>query len=383
MTSGLVRARLRRLRIRLALVMSPFIVTGTIASQTPTVARGTVRGQVRESQGSNVVNAEVQWLPGGTIVRTNADGRYVLNAVPAGRATLRVRRVGFLALQREIDVVEGAPVSVDWQLDRAAQQLSRMQITARREASDSRLEGFRTRLDAKNGGHFISRARIEQSGNRNMLDALRGIPGVRFGSVGRGGGRTVRFRSNSCPPLVFVDGFAAAAAEFDFESIDLNMVEGIEMYMSSSSVPPDLLGPRGLEQCGVVAIWSRPAQARVPSIRSTEQRRAQLVEELASGQVLTADQVDAEAELLSGELDVIYPETLWRAHINGQATVEFVINERGRLDWGTVAVVSASNPEFATALIEALVGTKWRSALKGTVGVSELFVLTASFSNPP
>jgi hypothetical protein len=362
--------------------MSPFIVTGTIASQTPTVARGTVRGQVRESQGSNVVNAEVQWLPGGTIVRTNADGRYVLNAVPAGRATLRVRRVGFLALQREIDVVEGAPVSVDWQLDRAAQQLSRMQITARREASDSRLEGFRTRLDAKNGGHFISRARIEQSGNRNMLDALRGIPGVRFGSVGRGG-RTVRFRSNNCPPLVFVDGFAAAAAEFDFESIDLNMVEGIEMYMSSSSVPPDLLGPRGLEQCGVMAIWSRPAQARVPSIRSTEQRRAQLVEELASGQVLTADQVDAEAELLSGELDVIYPETLWRAHINGQATVEFVINERGRLDWGTVAVVSASNPEFATALIEALVGTKWRSALKGTVGVSELFVLTVSFSNPP
>jgi hypothetical protein len=161
------------------------------------------------------------------------------------------------------------------------------------------------------------------------------------------------------------------------------MVEGIEMYMSSSSVPPDLLGPRGLEQCGVVAIWSRPAQARVPSIRSTEQRRAQLVEELASGQVLTADQVDAEAELLSGELDVIYPEMLWRAHVNGQATVEFVINERGRLDWGTVAVVSASNPEFATALIEALVGTKWRSALKGTVGVSELFVLTVSFSNPP
>lgn len=381
MANGLIRTRMRRLRVQRVLLMSWFVFSGRIAAQAPTVAAlGTVRGQVREMLGSSVANAEVQWIPGGAVVRTNAEGRYVLSAVPAGRATLRVRRVGFVASQREIDVLAGTPVIVDWQVERAAQQLSSLQVTARRDASDSRLEGFRTRLEARHGGHFITRERIEQSGNRNMLDAFRGIPGVRFGSAGRGG-RTVRFRSNSCAPLVFVDGFPASATEFDFESIDLNMVEGIEMYLSSSSVPPDLLGPRGLEQCGVVAIWSRPAPIRTPSIRSTDQRRVQLELQVANGQVMTADQVDAQAALLSGALDVLYPEVLWRTHVNGHATVEFVIDDRGRLDWGTVAVVSATNAEFATAVIEALVGTKWQVARKGSTGVSQLVVLTVAFSS--
>jgi len=355
---------------------------GTLSAQESGVAaRGTVRGLVSDALGGGVANAEVQWLPAGTIVRTNAEGRYVLSALPVGRATLRVRRVGYVARQREIDVVEGAPVMVDWKLDRAPQQLNSLQVTARREPFDARLEGFRTRLEAKRGGHFITRARIEQSGNRNMLDAFRGVPGVRIGTEGRGG-RVVRFRSNNCAPLVFVDGFPASAADFDFESIDLNMVEGIEMYMSSSSVPPDLFGPRGLEQCGVVAIWSRPTQLRPPSTLSTDERRAELVGQLASGKVMTADQVDSQAVLLSGELDVLYPEALWRNGVNGQATVEFVVDERGRLDWGTVAAVSSTNADFATAVIQALVETKWQAALKGRDAVSQLFVLTVAFSHP-
>ncbi len=362
--------------------MGPFLMSGTLAAQeSSAAARGTVRGLVREAQGGSVANAEVQWLPSGTIVRTNADGRFVLSAVPVGRVTLRVRRVGFVAMQREVDVVEGAPVTVDWQLERAPQQLNSLQVTARREPSDARLEGFRTRLAAKRGGHFITRARIEQTGNRNMLDAFRGVPGVRIGSEGRMG-RVVRFRSNNCAPLVFIDGFPASAADFDFESIDLNMVEGIEMYMSSSSVPPELLGPRGLEQCGVVAIWSRPTQLRLPSTRNTEQRRAELVGQLAAGQVKTADQVDSQAVLLTGELDVLYPETLWRTGVDGQATVEFVVDDRGRLDWGTVATVSATNTDFATAVIQSLVATKWQAALKGRVAVSQLFVLTVAFTHP-
>ena len=382
MLSGRARAGLRGWGLGRALLMGPFLMGISLSAQETTViASGTVRGVVTDALGGSVANAEVQWLPAGTIVRTNDEGRYVLSAVPVGRATLRVRRVGFVAKQREIDVGGGAPVIVDWRLERALQQLNSLQITARREPYDSRLEGFRTRLEAKRGGYFITRARIEQSGNRNLLDAFRGVPGVRIGTFGRGG-RVVRFRSNNCAPLVFVDGFPASAADFDFESIDLNMVEGIEMYMSSSSVPPDLLGPRGLEQCGVVAIWSRPTQLRPPSVRSTEQRRAELAGQLASGQVLAADQVDSQAVLLSGELDVLYPEALWRNGVGGQATVEFVIDDRGRLDWGTVAAVSSTNAEFATAVIQALVGTKWQAAIKGRAAVSQLFVLTVAFSHP-
>lgn len=382
MLSGLTRPRVSAGWMCCALFVAVLVMRSSLAAQAPVAAgRGVVRGLVSDAQGGGVANAEVQWLPAGTIVRTNAEGRYVLSAVPTGRATLRVRRIGFVVEQREIDVVNGAPVTLDWRLNRAPQQLNSLRVTARREPYDGRLEGFRTRSEAKRGGHFITRARIEQTGNRNMLDAFRGVPGVRVGTYGRGG-RAVRFRSNGCAPLVFVDGFAASAAEFDFDSIDLNMVEGIELYMSSSSVPPELLGPRGLEQCGVVAIWSRPTQLRPPTTRNTDQRRAELAVQLASGQVLTADQVDTAAALVSGELDVLYPERLWRTGVNGQATVEFVIDDRGRLDWGTVAVVSSSFPEFASAVIQALVVTQWQPALKGRSAVSQLLVLTVNFSHP-
>ncbi|MEP6834952.1 MAG: TonB-dependent receptor plug domain-containing protein [Gemmatimonas sp.] len=362
--------------------MGPFLLCGSLSAQASNVAaRGTVRGLVSDALGGGVANAEVQWLPAGTIVRTNAEGRYVLSGVPDGRSTLRVRRIGFVSKQLDIDVIGVVPVIVDWRLERAPQQLNSIQVTARREPYDARLEGFRTRLEAKRGGYFITRSRIEQSGNRNLLDSFRGVPGVHIGSFGRGG-RTVRFRSNDCTPLVFVDGFPASAADFDFDSIDLNMVEGIELYMSSSSVPPELFGPRGLEQCGVVAIWSRPAQLRTPLIRSTDERTADLVKRLASGQVMTADQVDSAAVLLSGELDVLYPEAFWRSGLEGQATVEFVIDDRGRMEWGTLAVVSATKPEFATAVTQALVATRWQAAVKGPTAVSQLFVLTVAFTHP-
>lgn len=365
--------------LALVVALLSFALPGLVLGQA-----GTVRGVVRDGQGAPVASAEVQWLPGGPVVRTRDDGTYVLSGAPAGALALRVRRIGYLAAQRDVTVVPGSSVTADWKLERAPQQMAVLNVSGRREPSDSRLAGFRERLEAKRGGHFITRERIEQSGNRSLLDAFRGIPGIRFGAPLRGNtGRQIRFRANGCPPVVFIDGFAAAAADFDFDSIDLNMVEGIEMYASSSSVPPELLAPRGLEQCGVVAIWSRPAQPRPPKSRSTEERRAELVKELAAGKVLTAEQVDEQASLTNGDLEVEYPEALWRTGVNGTATVEFVVDDRGKLDWGTLIVVSATEPAFGRAVVESLVSTRWTAAVRAEKAVAQLVVLTIEFTHPP
>lgn len=366
------------LRVILVLLLG-VVLPGPLRGQS-----GTVRGVVRDEQGAPVASAEVQWLPGGPVVRTRDDGTYMLSGAPAGPLAVRLRRLGYLPGQRDVTVVTGGTVTLDWTLVRAPQQMAVLNVSGRREPSDSRLAGFRERLEAKRGGHFITRERIEQSGNRSLYDVFRGIPGVRFGTPSRGNtGRQIRFRSNGCPPVVFLDGFAAAAADFDFNSIDLNMVEGIEMYPSSSSVPPELLASRGLEQCGVVAIWSRPAQPRVPRVRSTDERRVALAKELAAGSVLTAEQVDEQASLTTGELNVLYPETLWRSGVDGAATVEFVIDDRGRLDWGTLIMVSATNPAFGQAVLEALATAKWVAATKDAKAVAQLIVLTIEFTHQP
>lgn len=350
----------------------------------PLVAQETVvRGTVRDAQGIPIASAEVQWLPDGTVVRTKEDGTYLLRDPRSGVVQLRVRRIGYMAAEHEVTVARGGSAVVNFDLDRATQQMAVLSVNARREPSDARLAGFRKRAEAQRGGHFITRDRIEQTGNRSLLDAFRGIPGIRFPASPRGNsGRQIRFRSNNCPPVVFIDGFAATATDFDFDAIDLVMVEGIELYASSSSVPPELIASRGLEQCGVVAIWSRPAQPRPLKTRDSEERRQLLRRELASGAVLTADQVDESAALTSGDLQVVYPEALWRSGVSGSATVEFVIDDRGRLDWGTVELVSASRPEFGRAMLEALAGTRWVAAKKGQKDVAELIVLTIDFARP-
>jgi TonB family protein len=375
-------------RVALAAAIAGSVLAPAVArSATTRVMRqtGTIRGIVRDGQGSPVASAEVQWLPSGAVVRSKEDGSYTLIGVPVGPALVRVRRIGYLATQREITVSSQGTATADWKLARAPQEMAVLTVNARKEPSDGRLAGYRARLEAKRGGHFITRERIEQSGNRSMLDAFRGIPGVRIGTPPRGvnAGRLVRFRSSTCQPLVFIDGFAASAADFDFESIDLNMVEGIELYLSSNSVPPELMGPRGLEQCGVVAVWSRPAQARMPRAKGTDERRAELLKELAAGKVLTAEQVDTAATLTNGDLEVDYPEVLWRTGVNGQATVEFVIDRTGRIDWGTLAVISATHVPFGTAVMQALVPTKWDAAIKGQSPVAQLVVLTIEFTHPP
>ena len=384
-----VRRQLHGLMLAVALggtVGAPSVARATRATVGRVVMQtGTIRGVVRDAQGSPVASAEVQWLPSGAVVRSKDDGSYTLSSVPVGPVSVRVRRIGYLATQREIELSGRGTATADWTLARAPQEMAVLTVNARREPSDRRLAGYRARLEAKRGGHFITRERIEQSGNRSMLDAFRGIPGVRIGTPPRGvnAGRLVRFRSSTCQPLAFIDGFAASATDFDFESIDLNMVEGIEIYLSSNSVPPELMGPRGLEQCGVVAVWSRPAQARMPKAQGSDERRAELLKELAAGKVLTAEQVDTAATLTNGDLEVDYPEVLWRTGVNGQATVEFVIDRTGRIDWGTLAVISATHAPFGAAVMQALVPTRWVAALKGQSPVAQLMVLTIEFTHPP
>jgi TonB family protein len=292
---------------------------------------------------------------------------------------LLARRIGFSASRRDILGVPGEVLRIDWVLRSSAATMDAITVVGRREPSDSRLAGFRARAEAKSAGHFVTRERIEQSGSRNVLDALRGIPGVRMGALARGPGRTVRLRGARCPPLVFLDGFPAAATEFELESIDLNMVEGLEVYPSSSSLPPEFFSARGLEQCGVIAIWSRPAQARRPRAQAVVQRGDSVAAERVRARAHTADQVDQMAELTGGTPAIVYPDSLHRANVRGEATLEFVVGADGKVDWRTLRVVSATHPLFAEALRQALSAARWLPARAGGSPVAQLVVLPAVF----
>lgn len=66
-----------------------------VLAQSPTAARGRITGRVLDSQGNGMSDVGIQVV--GTTLGTlsGVDGRFTLNAVPAGSVTLLARRIGF------------------------------------------------------------------------------------------------------------------------------------------------------------------------------------------------------------------------------------------------------------------------------------------------
>lgn len=339
---------------------------------------GALQGVVRSSAGVAIVGAEVTIESASRRTMSAADGRYALVGIPAGRVQVMVRRVGYSPLQVEVAIPGGGALQRDFELSRVPLEMTPVVVSERREPFDARLAGFRQRAENPSSGHIFTRERIEQTSNRSALDLMRSVPGVRIIGGGRvlGVSQSIRFRGNRCPPVVFIDGHAASATEFDLSTLDLNMVEGVEVYMSSSTLPAEFFAvANGLEQCGVIAVWSRPAQRRPPRVR----RPAAEVASEARESALRADQVDEAAYTLGGEPEIVYPDSMWQERTTGKVRLEFVVDSRGRMDWATLLVVEESHPHFTQAVMEALAAARWEPARKDGRRVAQLVVLPVEF----
>ena len=316
----------------------------------------TLAGTIHDSIGRPIVGAEVWVLGAGARARSDASGAYYLVSQLAGRATVTARRLGYLAQSRQLRLVDGEEHRLDFVLPGGAQSLEGDTVTATRDVFESRLAGFnaRSRLQV---GHFVTRERIDRANSATLLDILREIPGLRIGgSTVRG--RSVRLRSATCAPLVFIDGFPASAGEFDLDMIDLASVEGIEVYSGLGSTPPQFIGPRDLDRCGVIAIWSRPAR-----VRARRERTAEVPALVPTAKPLTHDEVDAPARPDSGTVAPEYPDSLWRAGTMGRVVLEFVVDTAGFVEPMSVTVLEATDQLFANAARAALGRAHFRAGM--------------------
>ncbi len=224
------------------------------------VEGATIAGAVRDSSGSPIPGVEIILEGSGLRRRTDEQGAYRIAGVLPGAVTVIARRIGFETESRQLRLVGGQTRVLNLTLIAVARALDTVSVAERREVYDSRLAGFEARRKNK-VGHFITRERIDDANTSRLSDMLREVPGLRLGSVWNSGGG-IRIRGANCPPLVFMDGVPASAGAFDVDMVDLKGVEGIEVYSGSATIPPEFTGPRDLDRCGVIAIWSRPARAR-------------------------------------------------------------------------------------------------------------------------
>ena len=219
-------------------------------------------------------------------------------------------------------------------------------------------------------GVFITREQIERERPRTLNQLLQRTPGIttlrmRDGSIG------VRMRDRTCSPLVWLDGSALPTGSVDLDTFEPSTLEGIELYLGSTGAPPRYSWSRDLSNCGTILLWTRGSDTDVPhqSINSPTEIEAMV----ASLSVFTADQVDRKVALDSAKpLDIPYPPSLFAAHTRGNVVAEFVVDAQGRVEPGTLGIISSSHPLFADAVRRAVAAAVFSPALKAGKPVRQL-----------
>jgi len=184
----------------------------------PAYAQGTLTGRVRDQLGTAIAGAEIR-LTGGTLAAYADDsGAFRLPGVPAGAAKLTLRRIGFRPSTVEVAVVDGQTTDVALTLIPTPVRLDVVTVLARREPFDARLAAYQARLK-KHVGTFITREKCDANPSATLSDLLREVPGVKTTMMSSGIRNALRFRGQNCAPIVFLDGFAATADEFDVDIV--------------------------------------------------------------------------------------------------------------------------------------------------------------------
>lgn len=335
-------------------------------------------GTVRDSFGAPIVGAQIGVAGYATRVLSDDRGEFMLRALPRATVHVTVRRLGFMPATIDWDI---APASrpLEVRLTPVAQSLHAVEVREHREPYDARLAGFNSRR-SKRVGYFITRSDIERKNGFNLTDVMRDVPGAHVITMRGALGKTVLLRGANCPPLVFVDGFPASAGPFDLDMVSIKSVEGIEVYSGAASIPMELIGPRGLEQCGVIAIWSRPAESRHrPSARPVYST-VDVQSLIETHDVMLAAEVDTAARYINGSAEPIYPDSLWRARISGHVLAQFVVDTTGSVETATVAIVASTHPEFAAAVRAAVSQARFEPAMVAGHRVRQLVQLPFNFS---
>jgi hypothetical protein len=182
-------------------------------------------------------------------VRSGSDGRFTFTDVPAGVASISVRRLGYQQRRLEVDIsARTAKEPLEVALVPVATDVEAVTI----EGATGKLQAFNDRRARNNFGYFFDQNDIRKKSPRYVSELFRTVPGARL-SVSRRTGNILELRN--CTPRIWLDGVRTDNAEID-ELISPSEIAGLEIYPSFAGVPAEYMDKEN-RACGVVLIWSR------------------------------------------------------------------------------------------------------------------------------
>jgi outer membrane cobalamin receptor len=216
---------------RLALLARCFFLTVPFLVSSAEAA--TLSGVVRDPAGRAVPGARVvvtSARPGVTEAVTDAEGRFHLDSLPAGRHEVRIVIDGFTADPHVVDAADDSAQTLEIALRVSALSESLVVSAAHVDLPLSQAAASVT---------VVSGAEIESRQVRTIGDALRTVPGLEVAQIGTLGSLTSLFTrgGESDYTLVLIDGVRANAfgGGLDLSQVPLVDVERVEIVRGPQS----------------------------------------------------------------------------------------------------------------------------------------------------
>jgi outer membrane receptor protein involved in Fe transport len=221
-----------------------WLLAGLTAGPLQAQTSGTITGVVRSALSDSALgNALVSLETAGRNFQADAQGRFVIRDVPAGRQRLVAKLLGYTPARVHVEVRPDETTPVDIVLRPAATELAELTVIGTTEDRDER----RSRLDRVPGSvAVVESARLRETRQANLKDALGFVPGVyvqpRFGAADesqisiRGSGQRNNIHARGVNQLVNGMPYRNADGVTDFESLELLTTESIEIYKGANAL---------------------------------------------------------------------------------------------------------------------------------------------------
>lgn len=210
---------------------------------------GVLRGRVTDSSTVRAIaGARIELVGRPEETRSNTDGAFVLRGLEPREYTVRVRALGYMSHDVDVEVSNGRTTTIDVGLLPSVPVLSAVAVRGERDALAS-------------GAITYDRTAIESSGRRDLGELLQTTPGLVVTQTGGPGSAShVSIRgSGSNEVLVLIDGVplnSAISGEADLSRVSLESVQRVTVRKGALSAR---YGSGAL--AGVIEVQTRrPAQ---------------------------------------------------------------------------------------------------------------------------
>lgn len=210
-----------------------------------------LRGRVLSKAGAAIQSARVSVDGASSVAITNEKGEFLLDSLPSGTQTLEVRKIGYAATDKAIEVSARTIASATITLDVA--ELAPMKILAGSERVLSDM-GYEDRKH-RGVGYFIDGDRLSQEAVR-FSDAMRTAPGIRVIPVGNGRLTLTNARDPNGCVTTWVDRVVwreLSPGDLD-DFVTPGEIRAVEVY-SASTTPAEFQAP-GSTSCATIVVWT-------------------------------------------------------------------------------------------------------------------------------